>query len=59
VITGDLFTAVGAQREALRLAPDNALHMSNLKNLLRVPFKEAQKAEVISERETREAAAGA
>ncbi len=36
----NLFLAVQAQLEALRLAPDNALYRSNLKRLLTVPYKE-------------------
>jgi hypothetical protein len=38
VLTGDLFTAVGAQKEALRLAPANALYRRNLVRLLAMPF---------------------
>jgi tetratricopeptide (TPR) repeat protein len=41
VLDGDLFTAVNAQKEALRLAPDNALYRSNLRSLLTTPYREA------------------
>jgi len=34
-----LFLAVHAQQEALRLEPDNALYLANLRRLLEVPFK--------------------
>lgn len=43
VMTGDLLVAVGAQKEALRLAPRNELYRSNLKSLLTVPFKDGSK----------------
>ncbi len=36
----NLFLAVQAQAEALRLDPDNALYRSNLRRLLTVPYKE-------------------
>ncbi|MEM7586348.1 MAG: hypothetical protein AAF560_23350 [Acidobacteriota bacterium] len=39
-LEGDLFLAVQAQREALRLAPDNALYLRNLRSLLTVPYRE-------------------
>jgi hypothetical protein len=41
VLDGDLFTAVGAQKEALRLAPGNALYRQNLRSLLTIPYREA------------------
>jgi hypothetical protein len=44
VLTGDLLVAVGAQKEALRLAPKNDLYRRNLRHLLVVPYKEATKA---------------
>ena len=44
VLEGDLFTAVNAQKEALRLAPDRALYRENLERLLTVPYKEATKS---------------
>ena len=43
VMAGDLFVAVNAQKEALRLAPQNPLYQRNLKSLLKVPYKEASK----------------
>lgn len=43
VMTGDLFVAVNAQKEALRLAPDNALYRRNLASLLALPYKDAAK----------------
>ena len=43
VLAGDLFTAVAAQKEALRLAPDNQLYRSNLRSLLTVSHKEGTK----------------
>jgi hypothetical protein len=42
VMTGELFVAVGAQKEALRIAPDNALYRRNLTQLLRVPYQQFQ-----------------
>jgi len=39
VITGELFVAVGAQKEALRIDPGNALFRQNLTHLLRVPYQ--------------------
>jgi hypothetical protein len=44
VLTGDLLTAAGAQKEALRLAPANPLYRRNLRHLLVVPFKDATEA---------------
>ncbi len=43
VMTGDLFVAINAQKEALRLAPDNALYRRNLASLLALPYKDATK----------------
>ena len=43
VMTGDLLVAVGAEKEALRLAPGNDLYRRNLRSLLTVPFKEGSK----------------
>jgi hypothetical protein len=43
VLAGDLFMAVRAQKEALRLAPDNLLYRRNLKALLTKPYEEAKK----------------
>jgi hypothetical protein len=43
VMTGDLLVAVGAEKEALRLAPENELYRRNLRSLLTVPFKEGSK----------------
>jgi hypothetical protein len=40
VLGGDLLIAVGAQKEALRLAPDSELYRRNLRHLLVVPYKE-------------------
>lgn len=40
-ITGDLFTAIAAQKEALRMAPRNPLYQQNLRGLLSVPYEEA------------------
>jgi hypothetical protein len=40
VMTGDLFVAVRAQKEALRLAPENRLYQNNLRRLLSQPYKE-------------------
>ncbi|MCP4661749.1 MAG: hypothetical protein GY856_40625, partial [bacterium] len=42
VLEKDLFLAVHAQQEALRLDPDNELYRRNLKHLLQVPFREFQ-----------------
>ncbi len=39
VLTGELFTAVGAQKEALRLDPRNVLYRENLLRLLAVPYE--------------------
>jgi hypothetical protein len=39
VLDGDLFTAVSAQKEALRLAPTNELYQRNLLSLLRKPYE--------------------
>jgi len=39
VETGELFTAVGAEREALRLDPENPLYRENLARLLSVPYE--------------------
>jgi hypothetical protein len=44
VLGGDLLVAVGAQKEALRLAPDNDLYRRNLRHLLVVPYKEGTAA---------------
>lgn len=41
VMTGDLLVAIGAQKEALRLAPGNELYRRNLRHLLVVPYEEA------------------
>jgi hypothetical protein len=43
-ITGDLFVAVGAQKEALRLAPDLPLYRANLKRILTTPYEKAAEA---------------
>lgn len=40
VVTGDLFAATVAQKEALRLRPDSALYRNNLVQLLTVPYRE-------------------
>lgn len=40
VVKKNLFLAVQAQIEALRLAPENALYRRNLRILLTVPYKE-------------------
>jgi hypothetical protein len=40
VLEGNLFLAVQAQIEALRLDPDNRLYRVNLRRLLTVPYKE-------------------
>jgi hypothetical protein len=40
VITGQLHPALAAQKEALRLAPENALYRENLRHLLTVPYDE-------------------
>jgi hypothetical protein len=40
VMTGDLFVAVSAQKEALRLAPESRLYQNNLRRLLSQPYKE-------------------
>jgi hypothetical protein len=44
VITGRLFAALDAQKEALRLAPENALYRANLRNLLTIPYEEFRRA---------------
>jgi hypothetical protein len=44
VITGHLLTAVDAQKEALRLAPENPRYRDNLLHLLTVPYAEFQRA---------------
>ncbi len=41
VMSGELFTAVGAQKEALRLAPDSRLYRENLLRLLTLPYARA------------------
>ncbi len=41
VVTGDLLAAVPAQKEALRLAPENRLYAQNLARLLTAPFGDA------------------
>ncbi len=43
VMAGDLFVAVNAEKEALRLAPQSPLYVRNLKSLLKTPYKEATK----------------
>ncbi len=43
VMTGDLFAALAAQKEALRLAPGNRLYRRNLRNLLTQPYEQASK----------------
>ena len=43
VLTGDLFTALAAQKEALRLQPDNPLYRRNLVGLLTVPYSEGSR----------------
>jgi hypothetical protein len=40
VITGRLFAALDAQKEALRLAPESALYRENLRNLLTVSYEQ-------------------
>jgi hypothetical protein len=40
VITGRLFAALDAQKEALRLAPESALYRDNLRNLLTVSYEQ-------------------
>lgn len=42
--TGDLFTAVAAQKEALRLVPNTRLLRQNLSNFLVRPYEEARRA---------------
>jgi len=55
VLAGDLFTAVAAQKEALRLAPANALYRTNLQHLLTVPYTEGARPRVAeSELRTRD-----
>jgi len=49
VLSGELFTAVAAQKEALRLDPGNPLYRENLARLLRVPWEEGRRAAVHSE----------
>jgi hypothetical protein len=44
VLTGDLFLAVGAQKEALRLEPENRLYQNNLRRLLSQPYKEFRRS---------------
>jgi hypothetical protein len=41
VLAGDLFPAVAAQKEALRLAPESALYRENLLRLLTLPHARA------------------
>ena len=41
VMSGELFTAVGAQKEALRLAPHSRLYRENLLRLLTLPYARA------------------
>ena len=41
VLSGDLFTAVSAQKEALRLDPGNRLYRDNFLRLLTVPYDRA------------------
>jgi len=43
VLAGELFTAVSAQKEALRLDPANALYRENLLGLLTVPWERFRK----------------
>ncbi len=40
VITGRLFAALDAQKEALRLAPESSLYRDNLRNLLTVSYEQ-------------------
>jgi hypothetical protein len=42
VMSGELFTAVAAQKEALRLAPENSLYRENLLRLLTLPYARAK-----------------
>jgi hypothetical protein len=44
VLSGELLVAVGAQKEALRLAPENDLYRRNLRHLLVVPYKDVTMA---------------
>jgi hypothetical protein len=44
VMSGELFTAVGAQKEALRLAPESSLYRENLLRLLTLPYARAATA---------------
>jgi hypothetical protein len=41
VLSGELFTAVSAQKEALRLAPGNLFYRDNLLRLLTTPYAQA------------------
>lgn len=41
VMTGEIFVALAAQKEALRRAPASRLHAENLKRLLTLPWEEA------------------
>jgi hypothetical protein len=41
VMSGEIFTAVGAQKEALRLDPGNRLYRENLLRLLTLPYARA------------------
>jgi hypothetical protein len=43
VLTGDLTVAIGAQKEALRLAPANERHRQNLLALLTVPWEQGSR----------------
>ena len=42
VLTGEPFVAVSAQKEALRLAPDNELYRRNLTSVLAASYKQAR-----------------
>ncbi len=42
VLTGELFTAVSAQKDALRLDPGNALYRENLVGLLTAPWERSR-----------------
>jgi hypothetical protein len=49
VLAGDPFMAVRAQKEALRLAPDNALYRRNLKALLTTSYEAIKKGRASDE----------
>jgi arabinofuranosyltransferase len=50
VQTGEIWAALSAQKEALRLAPDNDLYITNLKKLMKQPLPSSDHGRTVSGR---------